>query len=78
MVKVKIKDENKKDKFIRLAENRTQRILNDLRLLGNCSNTSVYGYEESQVTLIFRAIDEELKRIKTLFAKTKNKRFSLK
>ena len=36
MVKVKVKDENKSEKFIRIAENRTQRILDDLRLLGNC------------------------------------------
>lgn len=78
MVKVKVKDENKSEKFIRIAENRTQRILDDLRLLGNCSNTTVYNYEESQINRIFKAVDEELKRVKALFSKSKNKSFSLK
>jgi len=78
MVKIKVKDENKTQKFVRIAENRTQRILDDLRLLGNCSNSTVYDYEETQTNKIFKAIDEEFKRVKALFSKNKNKSFSLK
>jgi len=78
MVKVKVKNENKKERFVRIAESRTQRLLNDIRLLGNCSNTSAYEYNEENISKIFKAIDEELRRIKTLFSKTKhNKSFSL-
>lgn len=78
MVKIKVKNETKNERFIRIAENRTQRILDDLRLLGNCANTSAYNYEEAQTSKIFKAIDDELKRVKTLFFKNKNKSFSLK
>jgi hypothetical protein len=72
MVKQKIKDEGKSDKFRRIAALRTQRLLNDLRLLGNCSNKGVYSYSEEEVQRIFNAIDRELKRIKVLFSKPSN------
>jgi hypothetical protein len=72
MVKLKIKDESKNDKFKRIAALRTQRVLNDLRLLGNCSNKGVYSYKEEEVQRIFSAIDREFKRIKILFSKPSN------
>ena len=61
--------ENKSERFKRIATNRTIRILNDLRLLGNCSNTNNYQYGEEEVTKIFSAIDKELKRVRLLFSK---------
>jgi len=54
-------------RFKRIASSRTQRILNDLRLLGNCSNKSVYKYSEEDINKIFLAVDKELKRVKALF-----------
>jgi len=54
-------------RFKRIASSRTQRILNDLRLLGNCSNKSVYKYSEEDINKIFLAVDKELKRVKVLF-----------
>lgn len=33
--------ESKRDKFVRLAEARTNKIIDMLQLLGNCSNTSM-------------------------------------
>jgi hypothetical protein len=79
MVKLMVKDENKEDKFKRLASSRTQKILNSLRLLGNCANKGVYTYNEDQVNKIFQTIDRETKRIKELFnkGKIKNNKFSL-
>ena len=72
MVKLKIKGESKNDKFRRIAALRTQRLLNDLRLLGNCANKGVYSYNEEEAQRIFSAIDRELKRIKILFSKPSN------
>ncbi len=72
MVKPTINGETKEDRFKRIASMRTERILNDLRLLGNCSNRSVYSYSEEDINKIFSAIDIELKRIKILFSKPKN------
>ena len=77
MTKPKIPGESKHEKFKRIASLRTQKILNDLRLLGNCSNKSVYSYGSEDISKIFRVIDQELKRVKTLFNKPNNNVFSL-
>lgn len=69
MVKPKIECETKNAKFKRIASARTSRILDDLRLLGNCANTSHYNYSEDDVGKIFAAIEKELKRTKSLFNK---------
>ena len=77
MVKEKVHNETKEEKFRRIAEARTLRILNDLRLLGNCANTGVYSYTHQDVNKIFSTSEKELKRVKALFDKPKIK-FSLK
>ena len=69
MVKQKVENETKEDKFKRIATARTQRILEDLRLLGNCSNTRNYNYTNEDVNKIFTTIEKEVKRTKALFDK---------
>lgn len=72
--------ETKRDKFVRLAEARTNKIIDMLQLLGNCSNTSAYDYTQQDVEKIFGAIENELKEAKKKFNKVENKkssRFSL-
>jgi hypothetical protein len=76
MVKPKVERETKNAKFKRIASGRTSRILEDLRLLGNCANTSNYTYTESEAAKIFLAIEKELKRTKSLFNRPKTE-FSL-
>ena len=72
-------EEEKREKFKRIAENRTNRIINDLRLLGNCSNRSNYEYTEDDVKKIFAAIENALKESKQQFyaKKDKKQRFEL-
>ena len=77
MSKESVKDETKEDKFKRIATARTLRILNDLRLLGNCANTNTYSYSEADINKIFSAAEKEFKRVKALFADPKVK-FELK
>lgn len=72
--------ESKHDKFVRLAEARTNKIIDTLQLLGNCSNTSVYEYTETEVEEIFQAIEQEIQEAKKKFSKadtSKSSRFSL-
>ena len=72
--------ETKRDKFVRLAEARTNKIIDMLQLLGNCSNTSAYDYTQQDVDKIFAAIETELREAKKKFNKTESKkssRFSL-
>lgn len=59
--------ENKHEKFIRLAEKRTNDTLNKLRLIGNISNRRNYDYSEEEIKEIFSAIEKEVAATKNLF-----------
>lgn len=64
------KKETANEKFIRIAEARTQKIIDMIRLLGNCSNTYVYEYTKKDVEKIFGAIEYELSMTKKKFGDT--------
>ena len=72
--------ESKHDKFIRIAEARTNKIVDMVRLLGNCSNQRTYDYTKEDVNKIFNYIDKELKVAKMKFEETQDKeeRFKLR
>lgn len=59
--------ETKNEKFVRIAEARTNKIINMIRLLGNCANKTTYDYSKDDVRKIFTAIDNELKAAKAKF-----------
>ena len=66
--------ETKRDKFVRLAEARTNKIIDMLLLLSNCSNSNVYDYTQQDVDKIFNAIDAEVKEAKKKFSKIESKK----
>ena len=66
--------ETKRDKFVRLAEARTNKIKDMLQLLSNCSNSNVYDYTQQDVDKIFNAIDAEVKEAKKKFSKIESKK----
>ena len=68
--------ETKREKFVRLAEARTNKIIDMLQLLGNCSNTSAYDYTQQDVEKIVGAIEDELKEAKKKFNKVESKKSS--
>ena len=75
------KKESKSEKFVRIAEARTNKILNMVDLLGNCSNPSIYEYSQSDVNQIFSAIENAIKDAKKKFSAQdteKTTKFSLK
>ena len=57
----------KKERFVRIAEKRTNKILEQLRLLGNCSNKNNYEYTDEDIKKIFNVIEAELKNTKIRF-----------
>lgn len=57
---MKAKTETKRDKFVRMAEARTIKIISMIRLLGNCSNKSAYEFSDKDVNKIFSAIEAAL------------------
>ena len=60
--------ESKREKFVRLAEARTNKIIDMIRLLGNCANKSNYDYTDADIQKIFSAIEKELKNTKLKFS----------
>lgn len=62
-------EETKREKFVRIAEARTNKIINMIQLLGNCSNQSLYEYSQKDVNKIFNAIQAELDEAKKRYSK---------
>ena len=70
--------EAKEARFKRIAEKRTNRILNDIRLLGNTGNKTLYQYEQADVDKIFAIIDTKLTETRSKFKTSKkDKPFTL-
>ncbi|MBQ6654337.1 MAG: hypothetical protein IJM79_02310 [Erysipelotrichaceae bacterium] len=71
--------ETKRDRFVRLAENRTNKLINMFRLLGNLSNRNNYQYSEEDVKKIFTVLEKELKTAKDKFSAVddESKKFKL-
>ena len=62
-------EETKREKFVRIAEARTNKIINMIELLGNCSNQSLYEYSQKDVNKIFNTIQTELDEAKKRYSK---------
>lgn len=75
----KEKNETKREKFVRLAEARTNKIIEMLKLLGNCSNTGSYEYTDEDIKKIFGEIEKETKNARARFMTTDvtSKKFKL-
>ena len=69
-------EETKRDRFVRLAEARTNKIIDMIQLLGNCSNTNTYEYSQQDVEKIFSALEYELREAKKKFNKSESKKGS--
>lgn len=69
--------ETKIERFRRVAARRTERVLNAIRVLGNCSNKSTYNYTDEEVNKVFSAIDEHLRIVKSRFKTVRRKKFTL-
>jgi hypothetical protein len=58
---------DKRKKFVQLAENRVNRAIRDIRLIGNLANKSAYEYNDEDVKRIFRALQKEMEAVRTRF-----------
>ncbi|MGY4532652.1 transcriptional antiterminator [Pseudomonas sp. TE3786] len=59
---------DKREKFVRLAEQRVNRAMNDIRLIGNLSNRNAYSFNDDDVKKIFKALQKELDQAKSRFS----------
>jgi len=56
-----------RDKFVRLAEARTQKAIDAIQLIGNMSNPTNYSYTDKDVDQIFKALNDALKESRSRF-----------
>jgi hypothetical protein len=67
----------KRNAFVRLAERRTNGVLEKVRILGNLSNPYAYEYTDEDVRKMFGAIDQELRLTRLKFQNHKKRQFKL-
>ncbi len=69
--------DQKRERFKRLATQRTNIVLKRLKVLGNCANRSAYTYTEEEINKIFSEIERRVRETKSKFHFPKNKEFKL-
>jgi hypothetical protein len=58
---------DKRKKFVELATKRVNRVINDMRLVGNLSNRSSYEFTDEDARKIVRALQREVDQLKVKF-----------
>lgn len=53
---------------MRIAEARTNKAAEMIRLLGNCANKSAYDYTEDDIKKIFGYLEKELKNVRSKYS----------
>jgi hypothetical protein len=69
--------ETKREAFERLAQKRTNAVLERIRVLSNCSNPYAYEYSDEDVRKIFSALERELRIARARFVNQQKRAFSL-
>lgn len=67
------KKSTRRERFENVAARRTQKILEFLDSLANCSNRNNYEYNENDVKKIFNAIKDRIKTTEAAFDKELNR-----
>jgi hypothetical protein len=62
----------KRDKFVRLAEGRTQLALDAIRKIGNLSNKRAYDYDAADVKKITKALRDATAELERKFGSVAN------
>ena len=57
----------KREKFRKLAEKRTNKAIDAIRLIGNLSNHQLYEWEEAEVKKILKALRDSLGEVEARF-----------
>jgi hypothetical protein len=58
----------RRDKFVRLAEKRVNKAVNEIKLIGNLSNRSSYDYGDKDVKQIFMALSKAMSEAKSQYS----------
>ena len=61
---------DKRERFVKLAEARTDKAIKAIRLVGNLSHRSNYDFDDDDVEQILRALDKEIRALKIRFGES--------
>ena len=64
---------DKRDKFVKLAENRTRNAIKAIRVIGKLGNKNAYEFDDFDVQKIVRALSKELDALKARMSSTGGK-----
>ena len=64
--------DERRDKFVKLAEARTNNALKQIKLIGNLSNRGNYSFTEKDVDKIYNTLQKEIKTMKDRFSNSSN------
>jgi len=70
-------NETTEERFKRVAEARTNAVLDKLRILGNLSNRQMYSYSEGDIKKIFSVINKQVREVSAKFDSQKQEKFKL-
>lgn len=71
-------NETKREKFVRLAENRMENVLKGISLLSNLANTSNYDYTEADLNKIIKTLKSAVSDLERTYSGTnKSTKFKL-
>lgn len=65
--------DNKREKFIQLANSRVTATLDKMRLIGNLADKRYYEYSDKDIKKMFDALNKELNQAKSKFSNTRRK-----
>jgi len=74
---MKNNNETPEQRFKRIAEIRTNAVLDRIRILGNLYNRQMYSYTEEDIDKIFSAINSQIREVRAKFSSKKRDRFKL-
>jgi len=70
-------NETPEERFKRVAEARTNAVLEKLRILGNLSNRQMYSYSEKDIKKIFSVINKQVREVRAKFDSQEQEKFKL-
>lgn len=63
----------KRDKFVKLAENRTRNAIKAIRVIGKLGNKNAYQFDDADVQKIARALTKEVDALKARMSSNSGK-----
>ena len=64
---------NKREKFVKLANSRVTSTLDKIRLIGNLADKRYYEYSEKDIKKMFDSLNKELILVKSKFSNIRTK-----